>query len=770
MCDLQAGESRRQRVRLREGAPLLVFFCFFLAFAPAVLSGKREIPNQPIFDIVAVGRGPGQIVLATPAAPSAKMEWRFRRISISPPKETVRDVVLSPSGTKALVDFGDGQRTILDLTKPVSEIREGDSPAPQHRLAQARFPFSRDGGEICLADDEAHLIAGSCTGAVAAAVHEDGRILYANVDGVLFILDPGAGQSEVLPYRVPTGAHVQFLAGKPGDRRDFLVLVTRKADGLASGAVTTIVDPRNPESAIGQYSDPRAAAMHGLLALSGNDAGAQEEAPTQTQRDSAPEILAARLSRQFQTGAFSWSFYRVAADEAIYAPVLEFAAGEPDYPSGVDFWREITASAPRGSLDDYRRAYARMGDRRWSECTYYERTLSFPGTWLIEYWFYYPFDEGKAHPHIHDSEHFFVEVDKLGGAVRNVFASDHDSFVPNNIYSTLVKGALPVSLPLYAMVERGKHAMAPDMNRDGQFARGVDDNLHTDRYTFWGLRDESTKFHFMMEPYLASMNLPREREGRFALEDASRLYAGIEDGVPADHMVCKLRPFPEDPPGHKKDSSVEEAAVAQLLDHPDARRPENIYKPYVVPWSEVRVGAGIYDWTESRGQFTVAYAGDFLRMSGGLLPLPARIALEFGVTPFGRATPMKLGGQNRFVFSRTTLYGGFSVERLLTNTQGIYSGMALKWADISASATSGVVSPAPLHWQYGGISYHLGYVLELPSAHKTNFTNHIGIVIQDSPSFPVLFEWRVSFGIFRRRGRHDFGARVNDRNPYETAQ
>jgi len=31
----------------------------------------------------------------------------------------------------------------------------------------------------------------------------------------------------------------------------------------------------------------------------------------------------------------------------------------------------------------------------------------------------------------------------------------------------------------------------------------------------------------------------------------------------------------------------------------------------------------------------------------------------------------------------------------------------------------------------------------------------------------MLFEWRVSVGFLRRRGRHDFGARRGDRNPYE---
>jgi hypothetical protein len=65
------------------------------------------------------------------------------------------------------------------------------------------------------------------------------------------------------------------------------------------------------------------------------------------------------------------------------------------------------------------------------------------------------------------------------------------------------------------------------------------------------------------------------------------------------------------------------------------------------------------------------------------------------------------------------------------------------------------------------VSYHFGYVLELPSAHRGNLTQHIGALIGSSPAYPVLFEWRVSVGFLARRGRHDFGARPADRNPYE---
>jgi hypothetical protein len=119
------------------------------------------------------------------------------------------------------------------------------------------------------------------------------------------------------------------------------------------------------------------------------------------------------------------------------------------------------------------------------------------------------------------------------------------------------------------------------------------------------------------------------------------------------------------------------------------------------------------------------------------------------------------------VFSKSTLYAGANLERLITNTQGFYFGVTPRWVDISERAVNGVVSPSDLHWQYGGVSYHVGYVLELPSAHKGNFTNFIGVVIRDAPIYPILLEWRVSLGFLQRRGRHDFGARLKDRNPYE---
>jgi len=756
----------RRSLELHRFAAFGLGFNIFFVTCTMLLAAGRDAADQPLYDIVALGRGHGQILLATLASPAEKLQWRFRRIPVSSPDKTVADVVLSAGGTKALVVFADGKPQVLDLTKRITGISAGDAPSPQHRLPQQVFPYAKS-GEVCLLNDLGQPGQNACASAVAAVVHEDGRVLYAHDDGRLTIVSPQTGAEEAVAYRLPRGANFRLLAGHRGDVRDFLVLVTESGTsqtGARDTRVTRIIDPRNPVAPVGQYADFNVAGLQAQLEFSGGIHPAEKGSRSEATSESTLEALASNLSKQTHSTDITWSFYRVAPNNSLYAPVLEFADGEPDYPSDVNFWEEIMPRTRGNSIEDFKAAYKSMGDKRWSRCTMYVRTLSYPGTWLIEYWFYYPFDEGKAHPHIHDSEHLFIEVDKLGGTVRNVFASDHDSFAPNNMYSTLVKNAPPVSLPLFATAELGKHAMAPDMDHDGRFTRGVDDNMHTESYAFWGLRDQSSTFNFMMEPYRKSMSLPHARDGRFALADAEILFPGLD--IPADHLVCALKPFPEDPPCPKCGITTAEAAATYLVDHPDARVPEDIYKPFVLPWHEVRFGVGLFDWTDGRGELSVAYAGDIRHMSGGLLRIPARLALEYGWRPYGRGVAIPIGGKTQFVNSTSTMYTGVRVERLITNTQGLYFAVTPKFVDISVHAVNNVISPSPLHWAYGGVSYHFGYVLELPSAHKGNMIHHIGALVGSVPGYPFLLEWRVSFGFFRTRGRDKFGARQGDRDPY----
>jgi hypothetical protein len=740
--------------------------CFFTVVSSSARA--NDVPGQrSLYDVVAVGAKGSEIVLATLAAPLSRATWRFRRIFFLKDRATISDVVLSSTSTKAFVTLSDGAVRVLDLTEPIPGTPAVEAQVSNHRLPNERFPHAGN-VEVCWFDDLGQRD-GPCTQA-SAAIDGEGSALYASASGDLMLQTTGSKELEQLPYQIPATAKYQLLAGRRGDARKFLLVVTRPgtgSGGVAGELISEIIDPLLPGEPLGQYKNSEVATLRALLDFeTASQEGVDSKVPGPSDREL--ETLVANLHSQSGAPDIKWTFYRVKADPELYAPVLEFADGEPDYPGDINVWDEIRPQSRDASLQDYRTTYASMGDRRWSRCTTYVRTISYPGTWLIEYWFYYPFDEGKAHPHLHDSEHFFVEVDKLGGTVRNVFASDHDSFVPNNLYSTLVKGAPPLSLPLFATVELGKHAMAPDMDHDGRFERGIDDNMHPESYAFWGLRDRSTKFHFMMEPYMGSMSVPRNRDGRFALKDAAVLFPNLD--VPPEHLVCSIQPFPEDSPCPDCGATTAHAAATYLADHPDAIHPESIYKPYVLPWREVRFGVGLFDWTDSRGELSVAYAGDFRHITGGLLPVPARLALEYGWRPYGREIAVPFGRQEQWVMSKSTMYAGVRFERLITNTQGLYFAVSDKWGDISERFVNGAVLPSAPHWQYGGVSYHAGYVLELPSAHKGNMIHHVGALIGSVPGYPVLFEWRVSFAFFRQRGRHDFGARVRDRNPYDSTE
>jgi hypothetical protein len=151
-------------------------------------------------------------------------------------------------------------------------------------------------------------------------------------------------------------------------------------------------------------------------------------------------------------------------------------------------------------------------------------------------------------------------------------------------------------------------------------------------------------------------------------------------------------------------------------------------------------------------------------MTGGLLRAPVRLALDYMWNPFSQV--IAVPGPRRFVRCDSSIFAGTHLERLITNTQGFYVGFTTKWSDIPVPSTNGASSALDRRWQYAGMAYRAGYILELPGARRGSFVNQVGVVIQGSPA-PILFEWRISLGFLRKRGRTDFGGRRGDRNPYE---
>jgi hypothetical protein len=116
---------------------------------------------------------------------------------------------------------------------------------------------------------------------------------------------------------------------------------------------------------------------------------------------------------------------------------------------------------------------------------------------VVEYWFYYvqntyslrgnvlPFWVDSSHPN--DLEHVHVILRPSGDSefvLDELYASSHEGTMPANRYQ--YAGGDPQKRARY-LVERGSHAMAPDMDEDGVFTPGVDGD--SGQKFLWGIRD-----------------------------------------------------------------------------------------------------------------------------------------------------------------------------------------------------------------------------------------------------------------------------------------
>ncbi len=706
-----------------------------LTFALPIVAKDRRPTTDPLYDIVAVGRGAGKIILATLAGPSGTYHWRFRTILLSKDAR-VSNVLLSKGATKALIVFADGTSRVLDLTERVSAVGPAEIQTAQHKLPSQLFAVSQ-ANQTCLVNDAGTAVA--CRDAVRATMGEGGRVLYATQDGRLLVASIGGSSSdESLAYRLPGDAKFELLARPPDDAHEFLVVVER--DGKVS-----LIDPASGVE-LAAYGKWELAALRGAL---GAPVG-----------ETALRAALENLMAEARPGTYAWSFFRVQPEVVLYTPVLEFAANEPAYPSDTKIWNELNPKAHEHTLDAYVEAYHALGQgERRRHCKVYFREVSYPGSWLLEFWFYYIYDAGKPHEHIHDSEHIFVEVDKLGGSVRSVLASAHGSWAPNNNYSTFLRDARPVKLPLFAMVEYGKHAMAPDINHTGTFTRGVDVNMYRDRYEVWGVRDIDAKKGRLMEPYRPFMTLPRKKEDRFALENLASFFPGVD--VDQEKATCGLLPFPRDPSCQDCEAATPASAEAHLTAHSDARNPWEIYKPWVLPWRQIRVGLGAFDHQGNGAQLYAAYVSELRHLLRGHSPVPGRLSFEFMWSPASRTHTSAANGQTVHVRISSPTYFGLRYERFLTNAQGFYGGATPLF--VRSATDIGGGPPAP-QWEYQGVWYRLGYILELPSRKRGNLTHHLGVAFHGTT---FRFEWRVSIGLLRRQGRSTFGIRKTDPNPYE---
>ena len=287
-----------------------------------------------------------------------------------------------------------------------------------------------------------------------------------------------------------------------------------------------------------------------------------------------------------------WQFFRVTPDPELYVPVLEMAREERVFPSPFETLEKLGGSRGLSSSKLFDRYLLQDLDDRRKDCTIYFRVHADPGAWTIEYWFYYPFDVGGLKGHLHDPEHVFVEVDKLGGRVGNLNAADHGFLAANNIFSTTRASARPADLPLFVMVELDKHAAAPDMNRDGIFTPGIDENEYRERAKVWGVRDVIGTNNNHLLPYDRTMTLPRRAEDYLASINILERFPHEQRLAP--QACCRLVPLPVDPPRRTTCAeATTECAIASVMLHPDFVSRTTIAKEWVFPQSFLRATYGL---------------------------------------------------------------------------------------------------------------------------------------------------------------------------------
>jgi hypothetical protein len=749
---------------------LLVAILLLLSLARNDAAGQERTTVEPqegdrtgrvnrLNEIVAVGRGQGLLTLATPT--DGNRVWRYRTVLLHPAGAEVRRASLSRSGTKVLLEFSN-QRKVVDLSRPAYSVSESDpESAPSHRLLRQPFPTIQAGRLVVL--DDLGQVRGdyeTIEDVLAAAAHDDGTILYATTAGALFLYDPVRETRTELDFRLPPGtpsSDVHILGGSLTEPHRFLLV-------LDKGGQSSIVDPIGGAS-LGDPKDPTTALLEAELLLGfGRDHGASEKeiaalASLLVERQD-PAQLALPQARG-GVPPMEWSFFHVIPDVSLYAPILEFGSQERVFPSSVFIWDELEdaldVSPARASdeeaLDAYFRAYLRLGDERKKRCSLYERVSSYSGSWLIEYWIYSPFDVGGLEPHPHDSEHLFVEVDKLGGTVAALFGGAHGMLAPNNTYLILDDKGYPLELPLFAMVELGKHATAPDVNRDGFFTPGLDENYFQESAKVWGIRDAfGTKdSHFLL--YDGSMMAPRLREHWLGVKDADRIFPEVE--IANEQCLCEIQSFRAKIEKGLFQHPTSQVAADTLRYHKDAQDARTIFKPWVFPRSFLRVGAG----KDREAQFPavqVAYVTDLDRVPY-LSILPGRLAFELSYTPLAKERLETMPDGKVSAFHVRRLDYGIRYERLVSNLFGFYAGLH-KGNEIVRSEASGSTDFV----SQDGLWFSVGPMAEIP-LWSTNFLFQAGAAFREGTS--PIFEFRFAFGVYQKP-RWFWGIAEKQKSPY----
>ena len=719
------------------GSPLALSYVLTLA-VPAAAAAQAADPVDDLVAVAIVKRGEA-VLLATHGLEERGRHWRIRSFDTSELVGPLRQAALAVHATKlflqspraGLVVDLTRQRTHNALLQHIDPVWRAPGSATatghSHRLPGQKFVEIRGGKAYVINDVGEDQADYPVMEAVDAAIAGDGVVFYLRADRTSTVCGETDGdwhRCRDLPGRLDAAAEVSILAGPAiraaGGRFRLLV---------GSETETRIVDPDNP----GESRPMRrtAAALRAALSLNGL-----------TMTDARLEWLLAMLDRESAetiaaagSPPLDWRFFRVSPDEGLYAPVLEVTALEDVFPSAFDMLPGLGRKVANGhrATDVLFERYLRLDAMtRRKQCTIYYRVRSAPGSWMIEYWMYYPFDVGGVGSHLHDPEHFFVEVDKLGGAVRKTIGAAHGYFAPNNIYTADLRGALAINLPLYVLVEQHKHATAPDIDRDRAFTPGIDENEYKERAKVWGVRDVIGTNNNQLMSFDRTMSADRKPEDFLAPLSVLSRYPNATDLAAV--ACCRLEPLPEAPGNLKPcDDPTAECARNSVMAHPDFVDPYTILKDWVFPHQFMRLNYGLGP-RQRLHSLGVGIASDLDRLPGlsRFLPLPGRVGAEvFGwrqdLTTLER-------DPDSCIAKCTREYGvgvGVRYDQFLSNLFGIYSSIRV-WSP-----------PVSDMW----ITF--GPMVEVPLGNSSNASVQAGLAFR--PYASPRFEMRMSLGLWKPR-------------------
>jgi len=218
------------------------------------------------------------------------------------------------------------------------------------------------------------------------------------------------------------------------------------------------------------------------------------------------------------TAAQQLAIARVFAPTLVYHPLelyfptssMGVATIEP-WPARVEQYRALSTQEKMDRATLAYRVFPRLEDGQieviveyW--CYYVYNAYTIRGAWL-------PYRASDNHPHDLERLYVVLRAADLGwpddGAagdawareafqIVRVVANAHDGSIPPNQYRVGEGEALRA--PLSILVERGSHAMAPDINRDGRFTPNID-NSEVSKVR-WGIRDNGSTWRWYLQHFM----------------------------------------------------------------------------------------------------------------------------------------------------------------------------------------------------------------------------------------------------------------------------